>query len=83
MKRLILLIQAIQEECEIVTGLCRGKMTKRGFILLFDKYADRKREIFNEHILQKKIKGPGSSLCETRKLKNSFLMLSAILFGLL
>lgn len=56
MKRLILLIQVIQEECEIVTGLCRGKMTKREFILLFDKYADRKREIFNEHILQKKIK---------------------------
>lgn len=78
-----MLIQITQEEREIDTGLCRGKMTKRQFILFFDKYTDRNREIFNERILQKKIKCPGSSLCETRKLINSFLVLSSVLFSLL
>lgn len=28
-EKTILLIQVTQEECERVTGLCRGKMTKR------------------------------------------------------
>lgn len=39
-------------------------MAKGYFTLCIDKYADRSREISKDHILQKKMKGFGSSLCE-------------------